>query len=176
MLLGEPPGYNSSRAVGINNHGDVLIRAAYNPFVVLMQNLIDEHPKVTGQDFPDVIHTGLESLAEKMSLMPAFRQKAFLWQSGKMHEIDGLALALNDCGQVVGWSGCDWSEEGLAQQQRPYAGLWQEGKEIDLNIYISPQSGWHLTKANSINNHGQIVGHGKFEDATRAFLLTPTIK
>jgi hypothetical protein len=42
----------------------------------------------------------------------------------------------------------------------------------DLNDLIPTDSGWELTAAESINDAGQIVGAGKLDGLTRAFLLT----
>jgi len=41
------------------------------------------------------------------------------------------------------------------------------------NTLIPNDSGWHLTRADGINNHGQVVGKGIHNGHTRAFLLTP---
>jgi probable HAF family extracellular repeat protein len=43
----------------------------------------------------------------------------------------------------------------------------------DLNTLIPSGSGWVLSWAFDINNHGQIVGYGLVNDKFRAFLLTP---
>ncbi len=91
-----------------------------------------------------------------------------------MQPIDGLATALNDQGQVVGWSGSDLSAEAIAKGvEAGHAFLWQNGELLDLNDLLPAESGWRLTKANGINNHGQIVGYGLHDGHTRAFLLTP---
>ena len=46
---------------------------------------------------------------------------------------------------------------------------------VDLNTLLPPASGWVLLSANAINDAGQIVGEGTFNDEPRAFLLTPPV-
>ena len=53
-----------------------------------------------------------------------------------------------------------------------HAFLWREGVMTDLNDLIPPSSGWLLTGATNINNHGEIVGTGRYLGQTRAYLLT----
>lgn len=71
------------------------------------------------------------------------------------------AFAINDLGQVVGWSGFR-------------AFLWSRAKGMqDLNNLIPGNSGWVLTAANSINTRGQITGEGTINGESHGFLLTP---
>jgi hypothetical protein len=44
---------------------------------------------------------------------------------------------------------------------------------VDLNDLIDPALGWELLQALGINDLGQIVGHGRINGQTHAFLLTP---
>jgi PKD repeat protein len=54
--------------------------------------------------------------------------------------------------------------------------IYDSGKGIqDLNDLLPPSSGWALTFAKSINENGQIVGGGRYNNADRAFLLTPKV-
>ncbi|WZO99223.1 hypothetical protein EP7_000822 [Isosphaeraceae bacterium EP7] len=45
---------------------------------------------------------------------------------------------------------------------------------LDLNTLLDPDSGWSLTSASGINDHGQIVGNGYYLGQSRGFLLTPS--
>jgi hypothetical protein len=45
---------------------------------------------------------------------------------------------------------------------------------FDLNDCIPKDSGWHLLDAVSINDHGEIVGWGTYNDKPMSFLLIPT--
>jgi hypothetical protein len=43
----------------------------------------------------------------------------------------------------------------------------------DLNSLIPSRSGWELSRAFDINNHGQIVGYELVNEKFLTFLLTP---
>ncbi len=96
---------------------------------------------------------------------------AFLYGDAQMQDLaplpgltDSAACALNSAGQVVGTS------QTLTLKR---ATLWQSGQPTDLNTLLPPNSGWVLTRAAAINDHGQIAGVGLFHGHRRAFLLTP---
>ena len=96
---------------------------------------------------------------------------AFLYADGQMRDLAplpgltaGAAYALNAGGQVVGTS------QTLTLKR---ATLWQSGQPTDLNTLLPPNSGWTLSEARAINDHGQIAGLGLFQGHRRAFLLTP---
>ena len=55
-----------------------------------------------------------------------------------------------------------------------HAFLWQKDKLYDLNSLVSPQSGWILEEAISINDRGQIVGAGTHWGKPTGYLMTPT--
>jgi probable HAF family extracellular repeat protein len=76
-----------------------------------------------------------------------------------------IAEGINNAGQIVGRSGVS------ASQVR--AVLWENGQVYDLNALIPAGSGWVLTKAITINEHGQIFGFGVLNGQGSAFLLTP---
>jgi probable HAF family extracellular repeat protein len=73
---------------------------------------------------------------------------------------------INDRGDVVG---------SLSASTGPsHAMFWSGGTGmLDLNSLIDPSAGWVLFGANDINNVGQIVGVGRHNGVTGAFLLTP---
>ncbi|MEQ8766643.1 MAG: hypothetical protein RL885_22205 [Planctomycetota bacterium] len=95
--------------------------------------------------------------------------RAVVFESGGPRDLGTLggaassAHGVNERGQVVGWS---WTQEG-----RVHAFLWQEGRLIDLNDSIAPDSGWVLQYAEAINDRGQITGWGRKDGETRAFVL-----
>lgn len=75
------------------------------------------------------------------------------------------AYAINDSGVIVGTSNdraARWTPAGGAAVTL-----------VDLNTLISPDSNWKLTRANSIDAMGRIVGGGKHLGLARGFLLTP---
>ncbi len=83
-----------------------------------------------------------------LQTMPAF------WQNGKVRALplfpgdpDGVAYAINDWGQAVGYSGnCSWTLHAL---------LWQNGKAT----YLGSLGGTIRDRAWGINNLGQVVGY-----------------
>ena len=76
-----------------------------------------------------------------------------------------LASAINNSDQVVGTSsvaGGGW-----------HAFLYEGGEMRDLNALLPPDSGWVLTDAVDINDHGEIVGRGKKDGREMGFILSP---
>jgi probable HAF family extracellular repeat protein len=136
--LGSLPGPHSSDATAINNVGQIVGWSYANP---------------TGPNQPIPTH-------------------AFLYSGGKMTDLGTLGglesypKAINDAGQVVGYS-------RLAQGDE-HAFLFTNGKMVDLNRMISPQSGWQLIDAWAINNRGQILAKGmNAKGGYGVVLLTP---
>ncbi len=81
---------------------------------------------------------------------------------------DDMAIQLNNVGQVVGYSMVDGVESA--------ATLWDGDQVIDLNDFLPAElatSGWRLTHAADINDHGVIVGIAKNGDVVAGFQLTP---
>lgn len=112
-------------------------------------------------------------------IAPLYLGHAFLWQRGKMLDLGAIgagrnsgALGLNESGQVVGWSETEGGGNQPAGGPR-VAFLYRDGRIIDLNRLIPPDSGWILREARAINDRGQIVGLGTRGDEVRGFLLSP---
>lgn len=87
-----------------------------------------------------------------------FLARAFLWQNGRItylgmapHATENGAVAINNHGQIVGWSGL------IPDSSRTAAVIWQAGKMTQLPSRRSP-SGEDKVSATAINEHGQIVG------------------
>ena len=105
-----------------------------------------------------------------------YKRRAFIWDriQGMRHlgTLDNTrdkdasrANDINNAGQVVGY---------IDDLHSRNAFLWDEKNGMqNLNNLIDPNSGWHLQAANGINEKGWIVGQGKFNRKTRAFLLKP---
>lgn len=82
---------------------------------------------------------------------------------------DTRAQGINNAGDAVGHS---WLSDSVVDSK---ATLWLTGSTaaINLNDRIPGFDGWVLERASDINGAGQIVGTGKFNGETRAFLLNP---
>lgn len=97
--------------------------------------------------------------------------RACTWSAGYVTELgtlggtDSKALAVNSSGHIVGWAN--------TSSAVPHAFLHQDGLMTDLNDLLPPGSGWELTEARDINDHGQIVGWGTIGGDTHGFLMTP---
>lgn len=87
---------------------------------------------------------------------------------------ESMAFAINNAGQVVGWSGRKHTMLG-----RGYAFLWDKKHGmVKLENLLADKSGWkQLISADGINNRGQIVGFGETKDGKdHTFLMTPVPK
>lgn len=158
-------GGNSSRALDINNAGQVV--------GVARDASHDDHAFLWngGALIPLSSHTSQAQDINEVGQIVGSNQftngtnHAALWQSGQIIDLDSLkthdsiAYAINDFGTVVGYAG--------------FAFIYQNGQAQFLDDLIDPQSGWQLRIGYDINNAGQIVGAGDFKGTTHAFLLTP---
>lgn len=96
------------------------------------------------------------------------QSRAFLWLpqpayglGAGFHVLDFQSFGypyggINNAGQVVG-----------------NQALWQNGAATPLNDLLPADSGWSLTHATDINDHGDIVGVGYLNGQQRGFLLSP---
>jgi uncharacterized membrane protein len=97
----------------------------------------------------------------------------FLYASGNLNHLDlsprypSQPRAINTCDVIVGSFG------PFADKERAF--IWDKSHGfLDLNDHIAPHSGWMLESANSINDHGEIVGRGDYKDQEdTGFLLIP---
>jgi len=172
--LGNLPSGDGSRALGMNNAGDVVgaankvIGGAPNfpedPFLYHDGKMID-----LGTLDPNGIWSGATSINDRGQIVgyaglaydpanPAdiYPQTAFLYQNGKLVDLGGLAphwsssaADINNLGQIVGVAGI---ADGLS-----HGFLYRNGKMIDLNALIDPASGWTIEDAAAINDLQQIA-------------------
>jgi probable HAF family extracellular repeat protein len=102
------------------------------------------------------------------------RQRAFLWHDGITtflpfaDEFHSTVFAINDRSDIVGTY-----QSALDDGPGPRAFLYSQGVIHNLNDLIGGTSGWTLTYANDINEHGEIVGYGVFNGESQGFLLRP---
>jgi probable HAF family extracellular repeat protein len=103
---------------------------------------------------------------------------AAIWVDGVLTDLgipDGFwhsdVFAINNLGQVVG----NTRPQGIAGEppQDPHGMLWWNGETIDLTEALINGQGWEIELLSDINDQGQIVGIGRFNNEQRAILLTP---
>jgi probable HAF family extracellular repeat protein len=100
-------------------------------------------------------------------------QHAILYNGSNTTDIDTMgnnlscADAINNLGQVVGFYRS--SDNSINQ-----GFLWQNGKMYDLRDLLPNGSGWDSLVPYDINEHGDIVGYGRYNGSDfTAFILTP---
>lgn len=126
---------------------------------------------------------------EGPSVLPVIRPRdveAVLWspnalavrELGRLSNTDNYAEAkgVNNRGMIVGRSG---ELDHATGEMTTRAFLWRNGRMVDLNDLIAPNSGWRLESATAVNNRGHIAGYGlrrasnTAQAQRRAFLLVP---
>jgi len=88
---------------------------------------------------------------------------------GNLGGNSGNAAAINNRGQVVGYSSTSYSDP------TEHAFIWDNGVMLDLNTLLDASgTGWTLEYAEGINDRGQIVGNGiSLSGLRHGFILTP---
>ncbi|GEM_PF-1784583 len=123
--------------------------------------------------FPTAINNSDQVVGEEQGQSTTYGfGTAFFWQNGVKTYLPALqsgdtvnsALAINDSGLVVGFSGASLASERAV--------VWKNGAVTDLNSLLPANSGWELYRATGINDSGQIVGVGSFNGSQQAFELT----
>ena len=168
----------ASTAKGINNIGQVIGYYTYEDNFETYYNAFLWH---NGQ-MTELGNLGIDSRAEEINDLSQIVGNsrvqltydyghAFLWENGIMQDLgtlsglDSRANSINDSSQIVGFSGVSFLFY--------HACIWYEGSVYDLNNLIPENSGWLLWEARDINNKGEIVGWGIYNEQPRAFLLRP---
>ena len=121
---------------------------------------------------PDRYSSAIAINAQGHVVVQAFSE-VFLYAGGSLTHLDlssrypSQPRAINNCDVIVGSFG------PFADAERAF--IWDKSRGFrDLNTRIASDSGWTLESANSINDHGEIVGRGDYkgQDDT-GFLLIP---
>jgi probable HAF family extracellular repeat protein len=180
-------GGSCTQAYGINNRGQVIGQSSLpgdtesHPFVWEHGTMTDLHTLGGSYGFAawlsdagDVV--GSSSTQGTQDLV------AFYWKSGPIENLGTLignvcsvADAVNSQGLVVGGSGLSAAAFFPACTDAvEHAVLWQNGRILDLNAFVPPDSDLTLNEAVFINDSGEISGFGTLPNGdTHDFLLVP---
>jgi len=161
--------YDTVEAMDINNQGQVVGPfGLYDP-VNGVQDItppgtpelnplaINENGQIAGYAYFDISPGDGEYHA-------FFLENGTFLDLGTLGGTESAAQGINDDGQVVGFAANASGSNA--------AFIWDDGVLTDLNLLISPASGWTLTEARGINNAGEIVGLGTIGGETHGFLLS----
>jgi probable HAF family extracellular repeat protein len=121
---------------------------------------------------PDRYSSAIAINAQGHVVVEAFSE-VFLYAGGRLTHLDlssrypSQPRAINNCDVIVGSFG------PFADAERAF--IWDKSRGFrDLNTGIASDSGWTLESANSINDHGEIVGRGDYKgQEDTGFLLIP---
>jgi len=170
-----PGGDDESRSYGINANGQVV---GYAYVGTNQRGFLWSNGVMT--DLGDLSGEGDWSRAEGVNASGQVvgatnvgqMTRAFLWTNGVMTDLGDLttlgtgwtnARALNDNGQVVGYSLTDTGDS------HPF--LWANGVMTDLGDLPGAATGGHgFASACAINDSGQVVGYSELPAGNRAFL------
>lgn len=105
-------------------------------------------------------------------LVFGYADTACYWDAAGIHQIPiggdaSVAYGVNVLGDIVG----QYAPAPVGPHSRAF--IYSAGAAHDLNDLIDPSSGWLLLNAKDINDRGQIIGLGRFQDQNRHYLLTP---
>jgi len=174
--LGTLGGTNST-AYGINDSGQVVGQsnltgdAVYHAFMYSGGTMIDLGTLGGTYSYALGINDSGQVVGQSF-LAGDTAYHAFLYSGGTMTDLGTLggnysfANGINGSSQVVGVA---YTTSDTAQ----HAFLYSGGTMFALDNLIPSSSGWTLSDATGINDNGQIVGFGRINGATHAFLLTP---
>lgn len=173
----------TGQAVDINNAGDIIgwvswyiNQDLYGGYWIFqpLENFNDDDNPPTPDDFIWMTVTAINDPQRVTGYQGTLPFQNYLdtyatyWENGNVTTLDNSPIYRRSYAQGINNNG------DMVGHKSGKATLWtSNGREIDLNRAIPPNTGWNLQYATDVNNLGQIVGYGGFNNKTRGFLLTP---
>lgn len=99
-------------------------------------------------------------------------EHAFIYENGVMTDLSPVIGENNRVKRITNTGMMLISGPGEGGQTEQ-SFLYKKGVVVNLLNLLPPDSGWSRLQAEAINDSGQIVGQGFFENHSRAFLMTP---
>ncbi|AMV37766.1 hypothetical protein VT85_10040 [Planctomyces sp. SH-PL62] len=176
--LGLPPGAVGAQVQGINDVGDVLVRAAMSPGE-FNRYFVLSGSGGTWTDLGSSTGTAINDqgvVAGNLGFDAQGRPShaALIAPGGATTDLGTLpgdafsyAYGINNLGHAVGLSyaeNANWLYRGF---------LYRDGTMTNLNDLIDPASGWSIRWGLAINDRGQILALGVHDDREGVVLLTP---
>jgi len=173
--LGILPNAFSSSATAINDNGIIVGNSSGTSFIYQNDQLapidvISNRFSITNDiNNNDQIVGYYKNLDNKWD---AFVISDGLLSLHDFNDSNTFASAINDSGKIVGWY-----QSGFSSFITSAMLIESDGNVVDLNSLETVGAVFErLTRANDINNRGQIVGSGIINGEEHAFLLTPPIE
>lgn len=150
-----------SWAASINDNGQIVGTMDFYSYSAFIWNIGDTAltPLSAG--------TSATGITDNGNIVGMGLTNPFLIQNGQVTYFGATgseAYGLNNLAQVVGNSGGGASVS--------HATIYQNGVVTDLNDCFPTNSGWTLVTAYKINDSGQIIGWGNYNNEPHGFLLT----
>jgi probable HAF family extracellular repeat protein len=161
-------------AYGINDRGEIVGHASVPDGLVRAfvwkNGIMTDLGSLGGDTFAEAINNAGQIVGYSYIPGEYIVEHAFLYTNGNLLNISGtsdisMANAINNRGDVVG-----------SYTPKLDAFIYRDGRMTDLNELINPSLGLHLTFARDINDRGQILLTGAYDNESLpsgVFVLTP---
>jgi probable HAF family extracellular repeat protein len=173
-------GEKQCQATAINNKGTIVLHfpeGDSQPMAFYEEGVFRKAPPFSGASL-----TIGQAINEAGSVAGVYwrslgAQHAFYYRDGQFadlsraDEFGSETRSINANDQVVGW----YARESEGQSIRG-GFLYQNGVRTEIQDLLPPNSGWLIRTAEGINDDGQIVGAGLFDNQERPYILTPVRK
>jgi probable HAF family extracellular repeat protein len=174
--LGALPGGDFSRAIEVNDNGDIAGESNTTVngkvhAVLWSHDRMHDLGLLKGGSLSSAQSVNRKGQAVGFADDDDGGARAVLFSGGRVIDLGSFgdepssALSINDAGQIVGTS--------PVAEGKMRAFLWEKHHLYNLNQLVPDGSGWLLLTAYRINEKGQILAYGFYQGRTHACLLQP---